>query len=67
MTRREREDNQMWLTLLAVSLIVAACLAWIAPVIDMLALNLKQDGGASTSASAFWRRVRDSNPRALAG
>jgi hypothetical protein len=51
MTRREREDNQMWLTLLAVSLIVAACLAWIAPVIDMLALNLRQGGGASTAST----------------
>jgi hypothetical protein len=51
MTRREREDNQMWLTLLAVSLIVAACLAWIAPVVDMLALNLNQGGGASTAAT----------------
>jgi hypothetical protein len=49
MTRREREDNQMWLTLLAVSLVVAACLAWIAPVIDRLALNLGLGGGASTA------------------
>ncbi len=50
MTRREREDNQMWLTLLGVALIVAACLAWVAPaVVDMLALNLKQGGGAGTA------------------
>jgi hypothetical protein len=53
MTRREREDNQMWLSLLAVSLIVAACLAWIAPAIDMLALNLQQGGGASTARTAL--------------
>ena len=51
MTRREREDTQMWLTLLAVALIVAACLAWMAPVVDMLALNLKQGGGASTAGA----------------
>ena len=51
MTRREREDNQMWLTLLAVSLIVAASLAWIAPVVEMLALNLKQGGGASRASA----------------
>jgi hypothetical protein len=46
MTRREREDNQMWLTLLAVALIAAACLAWIAPAVGML---VKQGGGAGTA------------------
>jgi hypothetical protein len=41
MTRGEREDAEIWLTLLFASLIVAACLAWIAPIVDSLAPNPK--------------------------
>jgi hypothetical protein len=48
MTRREREDAEMWMTLLVVSLVVAACLAWIAPVVEMLSPNLKPDAGVGT-------------------
>lgn len=51
MTRREREDTQMWLTLLVVSLAFALCLAWIAPVVEGLALNLKPGGGAGRSGA----------------
>jgi hypothetical protein len=38
----------MWLTLLVASLVVAACLAWIAPVVDMVAPNLKAGVRAGT-------------------
>jgi hypothetical protein len=53
MTRSEREDTQMWLTMLAIALMVAASLAWMAPVVELLAPNLRQGGGASTTGTRF--------------
>jgi hypothetical protein len=51
MTRREREDAQMWVTWLVVSLIAAAGLAWIAPVVDLLAANPKTGEVAGTTGA----------------
>lgn len=49
MTRREREDTQMWLTLLVVSLAVAACLAWIVSVVERAPPTPQQGAGGSTA------------------
>jgi hypothetical protein len=51
MTRGERDDAQLWVTLLAVSLAVALCLAWMAPVVEWVAPNPNPGMGASTAGA----------------
>ena len=43
----------MWLTMLVVALVVAGTLAWMGPVVQLLAPNLKQGEGAGTAGIGF--------------
>ncbi|HLX79254.1 MAG TPA: hypothetical protein VKS43_01590 [Burkholderiales bacterium] len=45
MTRRNCDDAEIGVTLLLGSLVVAACVAWIEPMVDSLALRLMSSGG----------------------
>jgi len=51
MTRRERDEAQMWMTLLVVALAMALCLAWLASVLERVAPDLAPGVAAVTSGT----------------